>query len=272
MTICIAAESRDGCFIAVSDRLLSFEFGSDPYLPGAENATGKVFDLGWGWYALGAGDLGIAKSVAVRVMRLVSEMNHAARSGRASRPQMERAFVSAYRHIRKNRLEGEILSLYGLNWREFHKGLASGSHRAIKKEMANYPLGIEFLVFGSDGVFRHMFEIRDPGVAEDRVHLGYWAVGNGVATAIRSLAVRITEKLAHAELIYRLCEAKFSCEGVEGIGRTTNVMFFNPWNGMTLHVHPARIDELRAIWERERRLPAPADAIALIAEALHQAN
>ena len=82
------------------------------------------------------------------------------------------------------------------------------------------------------------------------------------------MAVRLTERLPHAQLIYRLCEAKFSCEGVDGIGRMTNVLIVDSY-GRLRELHPKYIDQLRVIWERERRLPAPPDAMEIIFEAIH---
>jgi hypothetical protein len=252
--------------------MLSFDTDDGRDLPGAENATAKAFNLGRGWYALGAGDLGIAKAIVIRVLKIFSKTEGNRPAGRATRPEIEEAFRSAYKRVRNERIDDTVLNPFHLDWRAYHKGRASGLHEEIEEYIINFDLNVGFLVFGSEGQFQHLLQVRDPGIIEDRVHLGYWAIGKGAITALGALTVRLIGSLPHLELIYRLCEAKFSCEDVDSIGRATNVLLVNAYNNQALQLNQEYIDQLRTIWERERRSTAPADAIDIIAEALRRSR
>jgi hypothetical protein len=270
VTICIASYSLDNCFVAIADRKLSL-VSEGHWLPGVDNATAKAFNIGWGWYGLAAGDMGVAIEIAECALGMLYRMHPV---GLANRVQISRAFVGAFQKIRNLHIERQVLARFTITRRDFRRGRGArkSPYLMIAKKVDAFRLGVSLLLFGRDiEGFNHLLVVSDPGEIQEMNHLGYWAIGSGANTALAAMSVRWCERpRTYKDLIYRLCEAKFSCEGVDGIGQMTNMLFMNDWRGPLLELHPKYIDELRIFWERERRSPPPADALTVIDEAIRE--
>lgn len=186
---------------------------------------------------------------------------------------MCRALKAGYRRVRNERIYEEILAPRGLNWRRYRTGPVDEHLRdEIAGKIDAYWLPVELLLFGTSGdYFQHFVEVQDPGVIEDRIYLGYWAIGSAAKAALQVLPIHLTKRLPHHQLIYRLCEAKFCCENADGVGRETNVLVSSSM-GHLWQLRPEYIDRLRIIWDRERRSLPPPDAIEVIDEAIQRAR
>jgi hypothetical protein len=234
-----------------------------------DNATGKAFDVGWGWYALAAGDIGVAISIVDQARRVLSELRQPV-LGLASRLQVERAFKGAFQRIRRERAADEVLGRQCLTRREFRRMKGTKLHEKIAKRLDDYELTVSLLVFGG-GPDRldHLFAVEDPGLIYERRPLGYSAIGSGANAALAALANRWTERpTTYATLIYRLCAAKFSCESVQGVGQMTNVLFTAHHAGPLMELHPRYVDRLRLIWRRDPQSPMPVEAEKVVAQAV----
>jgi hypothetical protein len=96
----------------------------------------------------------------------------------------------------------------------------------------------------------------------DRMALRYALVGSGYWMASASLK-RKPLALDFDSMVYRLLEAKFSAETASGVGKRTTVSFMRP-DQHNCMMPPNQIEEVRAIWEAQMRLPEPAQATAII--------
>lgn len=256
MTLCIAAQSQDQCIVAVSDKMLSIGFKAQA-TPGVDDATEKDFVLGKGWYGMYAGNAFLARSIIVAVQQMLTPSR-----GRLSRERVERALRTAQRKKLREGIETSILARFNLSWDLARKD------PAIRQKIERYALPLsEFLIFGVDAEKRrHFFHFSTRGFVADCAELGHWAIGIGAPTAFGVLATRNLRNLFAPELLYRLCEAKFSCETVDSIGRETSLMVVSPL-GELIFIRPQYIEQLRAIWERERTT-APKDAISVARQAI----
>jgi len=244
--------------VAVADRALSFGAGGD--LPAAESAVSKAYILGASWHVLFAGDPSAADAIVAR-----AEQTLPSTTRRASRGEVERAFKTAYKEEVRKQVADNILSRFNLDWTD--RAIASGRRGEITKAILEYDLNTVFLIFGSDEAERqHLFQVNNPGAVVSRDKIGYWAIGIGDRAAFAQLNVRLVTRLPVEHLVYRLCEAKFACEGVDGVKEPTNVIVVNR-RGEHGSLGASYIDQLREIWERERRATPPSDTIDIVKQA-----
>jgi hypothetical protein len=261
VTVCIAAKSLDQSVVTVSDMMVSF----DDYIPAADQATLKTLKMGARWNCLFAGnDIGPAIAVADRAD---SELK--TRNDEESLRVVSRVVREAYQAERREQITDRFLSGFGLTLEAFIKdGLAqlgSDEFSALFNQIAQYDLGVQFLVYGVDRNFGHIFTVSNPGVAHDRDLTGYWAIGSGQYMALGALSARPLGAVAVPELIYRLCGAKFSAETASGVGKQTLVSILSREG--QFKVLPSKcVEGLKEIWEEERKLPTPSKVFDVIAQ------
>jgi hypothetical protein len=97
-------------------------------------------------------------------------------------------------------------------------------HQDIYRKIQELEVSATFLVYGfdADGGAR-IFRVDDPGYAQSLDVEGFGVIGSGWPLAQASLLSRPLPIRSAAELVYRLCEAKFVAEHAPGVGRDTVV-------------------------------------------------
>jgi len=141
---------------------------------------------------------------------------------------MERAFREAL----KRKIEGEILSPYGLDRATFlRRGRGwFGDEEFVRLlyQINAARLETSFLVVGFEpNENPRIFCVEDPGVWNQYESLGFHAIGTGWVRAVGSLYTTYDTDLTTDELIYRVCEAKFLSESAAGVGKRTIIDVIN---------------------------------------------
>lgn len=142
----------------------------------------------------------------------------------------------------------------------------------LNSEIRDFSLGINLLVCGFDSIgFPHIFEITEPGEVIDHDLAGYAAMGSGAQMAMGVLSPRPIRRLPWRDMVYRLCEAKFTSETATGVGRSTavHVTFYH---GIREFLRPIHLEQLRHIWETQRAISVPIEAAEIIQKALTDPN
>lgn len=251
MTIGIAAKSKEHeCIVTVSDRRISFEDD----VPSLDNAINKDWFIAKNWGALFAtNDASYALPIIKRTNHLLVE-----RGGNEGLEDVRTAICDAYVEIRREHVTREFLSSYGfVNIDQFRKEGVSNLGRKLfwslsRKIEGESLAGTTFLVYGYDentNNTAHLFEVKNPGNSFLLDHMQYFAIGSGVNIVMASLNLRPVNHLNPAQLIYRVCEAKFAAETTSsGVGRSTTVLIANRGEPTTF-LTGRTIERIRALWE-----------------------
>lgn len=248
----------------VSDMMLSWEDA----LPATDDAAEKLLFVHDTWHALFSGSPSPIHAVVGRI-----RARHAARpiSGSTELEELacwKRMCAEAYQAERSEQITDRFLSTYQMSLEEFrregYQSLGPVVFAEINNEIRNFNLGMTLLICGFDFKgFPHIFEVHDPGEVIDHDYIGYAAIGSGMPMALSVLAARSIKRLSWSDLLYRACEAKFTSETATGVGKATLVML-RPSNGIDIILPTAHIEKLRTIWETQRAIPPPSEAIKII--------
>ncbi|MGB3549676.1 MAG: hypothetical protein WA993_03230 [Candidatus Binatus sp.] len=267
MTLCIAARStEDDSIIAVSDRMLSYDWTAADYM------ALKRLPLNARWETMYS-----ASSVS-SVMPIVRGIWNYSSNLPPSTRAMEAACVRSYHDERERLVYCRVLSAYGIDLTTW---VNTGLERFGPQEFARINgliervrVGVSLLVYGFDEKrVAHMFQVDDTeeagGEARSLDIEGFGAIGSGCLLAHASLVSRDLPRHSKAEMIYRLLEAKFSAEGkAAGVGEGTVVAFIdNPlaaeW-ARPKFLHAGDIATARKCFEKRRDAPLPVRAIETI--------
>jgi hypothetical protein len=180
------------------------------------------------------------------------------------------AFEKSFRNELKRKIEGELLSPYGLDREIFlRRGRAYFGDEEFTRlvyQINAMRLETSFLIAGYEpsGLPR-LFSITDPGVSENHTSIGFHAVGSGWVNALGSLYRTYDGDLPRDDLIYRVCEAKFLGEKAPGVGKRSFVDVIAP-DGTHQGLFPEFVEPLKAIWKKEGSPPIPPAARLAIAK------
>jgi hypothetical protein len=227
---------------------------SDDVIPAAENATSKILFVSQSWRAMFAGDPTQAISVLRRVyQRLPKE---GVLSGAELLVAMQDSFREAYQSEVRQQVTDRFLSPYGWTLEQFrreaYRALGDTEFTKLNNSVRVYDLGLQFLVFGLDYGSAYIFEVGNPGLITSHDMTGYAVIGSGYYMAMGALAARPLSSGSVEELVYRLCEAKFTSETAHGVGRETTLTVLNR-NGYESGVQPGLVENLRQQWEMQRK-------------------
>ncbi len=271
MTICIAARSqKDECIVAICDKMLSY----DDLLPATEGAAEKAFWVHRFWYAMMAGDPAFALPVIRRAQKRIVEKTG---TGLSTLDENTSAFRRAFQEQLQQEVEDRFLSVYKMDLEAFKKDgyqmLGPQEFAKLHNDIRTFNLDVQLLVFGLGADrFGHIFEVNDSTGAHITEHdlRGYAAIGSGQYMAMGSLVARPLPQLPVEQLIYRLCEAKFTSETAHGVGKETALMVLYR-NGRVSMVKPSLIDTIRLQWENERKAEVQYYVAEMIKKALLEA-
>ena len=254
MTVCIAAichvdEQREA-IVTASDQMISTGHFS------ADNLTTKIEPVHPNWETMfSANDLS-------KVTPILGHVRVALKDKPAGLSQVRRAFLEAVRVERELLAEELVLAPFSLTLETFLrdglKNLGPQDFSSLVQKIESLSLGCQFLIsgFGEQGE-PHILTVTDP--AETSVHdlVGFWAIGSGQQSALSNMFFREYNRLLGiAPAIYHVCESKFMAETAVGVGKLTFVSihrFGKPRCYFLQH----SVDELREVWEREVKRPAP---------------
>jgi hypothetical protein len=204
MTLCVAAYApRYRTFVTVSDLLLSTDYMS------AETSSMKIKPLSptGRWVCMFAGSPSIYGSVLRRIRTYLSNTDESGESVRV-------AAENAFRDELNRKIEGQLLSPFGLTRKEFLEQGKSyfGDEQFTRMlyDLNAISLDTSFIIAGFDlDDTPHLFSVVDPGVTEDHLSLGFHAIGTGARQCVGALFGTYNSNLTTVDLIYRLCEANF---------------------------------------------------------------
>jgi hypothetical protein len=266
MTLCVAAYSpKYKTFVTVSDLMLSTDYMS------AETSSTKIKPLSstGRWICMFAGSPSIYSNV---LKRITGYLNGQEESGQNVRAAAENAFRDELAH----KIEGQLLSPFGITRREFLENGKTyfGDEEFTRKlyELNAIRLDTSFIIAGFDDdaphFTPHLFSINDPGVTKDHLSLGFHAIGSGYHRCAAALMGSYDSELSTVDIIYRLCEAKFLGESAMGVGKKTFVDVFAT-DGIHQGLVPKLVEPIRAIWQNEGLRPVPVKAQNEISRSLH---
>jgi hypothetical protein len=135
---------------------------------------------------------------------------------------VERACVTGYQAQREQLVNDTILSKYGLDLATYRReGINLGAQECARINVAidNLLVGLQLIVFGYDDFNEaHLFILSDPGKSMCHDQDGFAVVGSGSGHARASLLSRELPVISRAEMLCRVCEAKFDAEKNRYVG------------------------------------------------------
>lgn len=236
-------------------------------VPATEDATDKVLFVSADWQAMIAGDdINQAQPIINRVRASLPK-----EIGDVSLDAMRKAFRDAYQAELQQQITDKFLGRYGLTLKTF---LENGFHSFGTQEFAklndsirSFDLGVAFIVFGLSEGFSHIFTVDSPGVIRECAEEGFAVIGSGFNMALSVLSSRSIKQLSLEQLIFRLCEAKFTSETATGVGRKTMLLVLSA-NGFVSLLDPACIENLRVEWEQAREQQISPYTVQIIKDGL----
>jgi hypothetical protein len=251
LTVCIAAASiQDDVVVAASDRRLAFHYFS------SDDGIRKATPIAKRWRAMFAGN------DISSVPPIVASVRNRPQSDFATCEEVARWFADSYQSYRLRTALDRIVSLPGMDIEQFLRTgpeLYGRDFPKLRKKIDQFDLEVEFLVYGFDlSPKPWMFIIKNPGTVEHYTDIGRWAIGTGAHTAYTSLgsigSVDGLTGLRTADLIYRVCEAKFLAESASDVGRTTNISVLSR-DGTERFVLNDTLSKIRNAWNETREIP-----------------
>jgi hypothetical protein len=250
MTVCIASYCyTERCFVCAVDQMLSTGDMS------SESGAMKFSGLGSRWACMFAcNDIAPIKPMIREVRAALYDPDIV-----ETREEVVAAFKNAYDNQKKRKIEATVLP-HGMNLDEFYeKGLerlGADTFTRILAQIQSVQLDISFLVCGFSGSEPCLFTICDPGCECDYDILGFYAIGSGSNNALGSLFNLKGTPLNYrplAEIVYRVCEAKFYAESAQGVGKTTTAFIVSETDRYILQ----DLEPLHAVWDANSLRPVP---------------
>jgi hypothetical protein len=236
MMICIVARcTENDSFIIGGDRLfsysrdLSYESISLKRLP---------ITLDRRWHTMFSGD----------VPNVLPVIRRARRELIIRRPpyrleQVERACVQAYKEYREQLVNDGILGSYGIDLTTYRReGLNFGENACarINSLIENVRVGIQLIIYGYDDLnAAHLCTLSEttkpPFTVEStcREQDGIAIIGCGYRHAVAALLSAPLPTVSQAEMLCRVCEAKFEAEKDPDVGRDSAAGVVNRPRNMT---------------------------------------
>jgi hypothetical protein len=259
MTVCIVSKAPANDFIvAVSDTRL---IQDDGLIQAIDPGAIKQIKISRHWGIMAASnDWTNVRPIFTRVVNLMK-----AADAKESLDYVQYAVSTAYRQVFLQKVEGAVLCKYGIaSYKQFEEMLSTSPSPAIseiKKDIDQLDLETSILVYGIDPFlhFACSFEVRNPGEIVELNHTFIWSIGSGCHMAMASLTAVTNVEMTEESIIYRAIEAKFAAESAEGVGQNTTVVVLYD-DGSVRFLMDSDVQELRKIWEADRRRSIPQEA------------
>jgi hypothetical protein len=265
MTLCIAAavRTKDGKgnkIITASDFMLSHDSNS------VESPATKIVRIGKRkvWVVMFSGD-------PSAFLQVVTDASPRLKDTDENADAVVSAFESAFRENIKRKIEGEILSRYGMTRDQFiENGLncfGQEEFLRILNDVQSATLGTVFLLAGFDGSQPCIVSVSDPGTAYFHDLTSFQAIGSGAPLAQAALMSTCDPFAPLTDVIYRVSEAKFIGERAPGVGQKTLITVLGmdgQWHGIL----PPGMEKVSHLWKKKGIPHVPREASKLIGEGL----
>jgi hypothetical protein len=238
MTICIAARcTENDSFVIAGDRLFSY---GGQFLYESISLKRLPVTLDRRWHCMFAGDVPHVMPVVRRARNELSRRRPPHRLD-----LVESAFRKGYQDYR-TQLADDQLSIYGLDLAAYRRGGLNVSARKraqIDSLIENIRVNVDFIVYGYDDLnAAHLFTLSEPAKSPYAVESicreqdGIAIIGCGQWHAMASLLDRKAPLpiISQAEMLCRVCEAKYEAEKDPEVGRDSAAGVVNR-PGSTVH-------------------------------------
>jgi hypothetical protein len=217
MTVCIVGRCTEkDSFILAGDRLFSY---GDQYSYDSISLKRIGLTPDGRWHTMFAG---LVSNVLPVIRRARHILNGSGKRPPYDLDAVERACIQAYQEQRARLVGDTILSKYGIDLATYRRdGLNFGEQECarINSKIEQLEVGVELIVYGyDDWNVAHLLTVEEPGASICRDQDGI-AVGSGARLAHSSLLTDSLPIMSQAEMICRLCEAKFLAERDKYVGR-----------------------------------------------------
>ncbi len=258
MTLCIASlEHTHSAIVAVNDTMLTLSSGMEVNFH--DDTMTKAGWLSDSWRTMYSGD------DTSQLTPLMGKVRDALLKPRDAPRHNFRVIVHVWKSVFRQHWEAclndDRLTRFGVTLQEFladRSRFSEAERLRIFEEIANYDIPLEILVYGFDD-WPHVFVISSPGRARHYDEFGFWTIGGGrqkQLRVLRYLADHRVPVLDCDEMVVRMCEAKFKCEG-DGVGATTLVRIL--YENNELFLRAKEIDEIRYLWKIANKPLASSD-------------
>jgi hypothetical protein len=267
MTLCIAAvaRSKDGKenkIITATDFMLSHESDS------VESPATKILRIGNRkvWLVMFSGDPSV-------FLQVVTDASPRLKDTAETANDVVSAFENAFRESLKRKIEGEILSRYGMTRDQFiEKGLSCFGPEEFLRILTDVQctrLGVDFLLAGFDGPQPCIVSVGDPGTAYFHDLSNFHAIGSGAPLAQAALVSTCDPFAPLTDVIYRVSEAKFIGERAPGVGQRTLVTVLG-MDGQWQGILPPGMEKVSELWKRKGIPRVPREAAKMITQRLRE--
>ncbi len=241
MTICIVTRcTENDSFIEVGDRL--FSYGGD-YSYESISLKRLPVTRDRRWHSMFAGEVSNVLPIIRRARRDLDLRRPPHRL-----EQVERACVQAYKNHREQLINDGILSIYGIDLATYRReGINFGAEECarINSLIEGVQVGVDFIVYGYDDLnTAHLFTLCETGQppyivkSTCREQDGIAVIGCGYAHAVPSLLSSPLPIISQAEMLCRVCEAKFEARRIWGQESAAGVVN-KPRSTVRVHRRPS---------------------------------
>jgi len=255
----VALSQSEGCFVAVTDQMLSY---SDVF-QAVDQGAKKTLKIAEDWHMnFAATDVTVVPRIFFAIRSSLRPLSDV----RLTTEQVQRAVETAYKEVFHAHFVETHLARFGYSSmdefrREGRKDLDDDFSDYLTK-LAKYDLGVELTIFGfNDSGRPRLFEVVNPGRIVHIAVQGFSVVGTGYNMAVHSLR---RKPLPHSsdELIYRALEAKFSAETATGVGPSTTAVVVT--KDAAYQMPDEDIEAIKQVWKATLTEPTPSAALEVI--------
>lgn len=234
MTVCIAAVcnigGEGGAFVvAASDRMITI--GDIEYEP----EQSKSIELGTTTIALLAGDMQVHAAVVPKTMARLRDLVRDRDPQRLTVQESAEAYALEFAYYRRTLAEREILVPRGWDFERFARLQATLPHYQVQEidaRLSAHALNASAIIAGLDHTGAHIYNVRDPGVAESFNTPFFACIGSGsdIATSQFMLA-KFEKRWPLSKALWLTFSAKARAEVAGGVGPQTDLIVIGARRG-----------------------------------------
>lgn len=255
MTLCMASIcNNQEAIVAVSDTKIAYAFtgSSDPVNVEAASSSAKIANIG-GWRMMYAGD------DISRVPMIIHDIQVELSASAFPRPHrfviVQQACIDAYKAYWQVAVEDELTLRYKASYEDLINGAAPknlATHKLLFEAVGKFETPIDFLVYGFDELWPHIFLITSPGQARSFDMSQYGVVGDYdvMPMAMQALGKAKLHSKDVPGVVLSMCEAKFALES-DTIGEETMVTIL--WKRDEQYLGVDDVKRLREKWRSSKK-------------------
>lgn len=238
MTICIAAigtEGKNEFIVFATDHMITTGTGQ------FEHSFAKYKELNKTTVAMLAG-----QALLFEDLTQLSDKN-------IFIDEIKKQIFENFKKKRKEVIENEIFSIYGINQDFFveslQKPIPNPFIHTILEKVSNFKLGTNILLIGFNDGLAILSEINEGGIFDFR-NINFHTIGTGAVQASNTLLFQKHSKNENlSRTIYNVYKSKRNAEVMQGVGKETDVLVLTE-DGMR-KLSDEKINILKGIYEAE---------------------